>query len=64
MKQRKLNTARKLSIVTAVALIVNYSQPFKIERDEPTYVREFKDNEPKGKKKKPKIKFKDIKKSI
>ena len=54
MKQLKLSKARKLSIVTAVALVVNYSQPFKIEREEPTYVREFKKDKPKDKKKKPK----------
>ena len=64
MKQLKLNKARKLSIVTAVALVFNYSQPFKIEREEPTYVREFKKDGSKEKKKKPKIRFKDIKKSI
>lgn len=54
MKQLKLSKARKLSIVTAVALVVNYSQPIKIEREEPTYVREFKKDKPKDKKKKPK----------
>ena len=64
MKQLKLSKARKLSIVTAVALVVNYSQPFKIEREEPTYVREFKKDKPIDKKKKPNYRFRDVKKSI